>query len=159
MSSLILLVCLVACAASVLPANGQTPQFGTETTLPEGFAYEPIVSELDAPIDMAVLPSGDILLIEKGFGADASTAAAIKLLHEPDGIAVIEPLMTLEMNAAGDSGLLSILLDPNFADNKHFYIWHSTAGEAFEWQLGGEAKYRLSRFTLDTATRTIDPAS
>ncbi|MEM7126744.1 MAG: PQQ-dependent sugar dehydrogenase [Chloroflexota bacterium] len=127
--------------------------------LPQGFVLETLTTGLITPIDMAILPSGDLLIAQKGQGEYENSTATIYLLHEPDGIASLETLMTLDLNAQGDSGILSVVLDPAFDQNHTFYVWHSTPGTAEPFGIGGTSKNRLSRFTLDIVTREVDRAA
>lgn len=127
--------------------------------LPDGFFYEPVATDLFFPVDMAFLPSGDLLIVEKGVGVEESTSANLHLLRDPGGDGQIYHLMEIEVNGNGDSGLLSVLVDPNFEENQAFYLWYSTPGTAEEFGRGGTAKYRLSRFVLDLAVPLVVRAS
>lgn len=128
--------------------------------LPEGFVIEEIFppSVLTTPTDFEFLPDGSILVAEKGRGSEMGTAD-IYLIEQPGETAVLTSVLGLPTNPQGDSGVLGLILDPNFAENRYFYVWYSTRGTAFEFEHGGTSHYRLSRFTLDPTTKTADPAS
>lgn len=151
---------IMICSFTLLPTNAEPQnQSAGLIKLPDGFSHEPIVSGLTVPVDMDVLPSGDLLIVEKGLDDGRSTPAKVLLLHEPNGTATLESLLSFELNAHGDSGLLTVLVDPNFEQNHYFYLWHTTIGGAYKWQTIGASKYRLTRLTLDTITRKIVPNS
>jgi glucose/arabinose dehydrogenase/PKD repeat protein len=123
--------------------------------LPPYFIARTVVSDLTIPTDMAVLPSGDILITEKGLGASAVSKADVRLVRK--GLLLPEPVLTLGVNAQEDSGLMGIVLDPNFAQNNYFYLWYSTGEGSLGW--GGATFNRLSRFIFDAASGTADPNS
>lgn len=123
--------------------------------LPPNFVARTIASGLTLPTDMVILPSGDILVTEKGTGAGAFSMANLRLVR--NGVLRPEPILTLGVNAEEDSGLMGIVLDPDFANNHYFYLWYSTGEGALGWQ--GTSYNRLSRFVFDVASGTVDPAS
>lgn len=149
------LVLFFTCTTIPVDAQQRDRSENGSIKLPTGFLHEPLFSGLRTPTDMAILPSGDILVTEKGVGWENSSPTHIKLIYEANGRMYSKDLLTIATNAAGDSGLLGVILDPNFADNKRFYLWHSTPGTTFQWKLDGTAKYRLTRFTLDSVERKI----
>ncbi|MEZ4718478.1 MAG: PQQ-dependent sugar dehydrogenase [Caldilineaceae bacterium] len=139
--------------AGVLPARAETRAAGLE--LPAGFYVRATVDGLAAPTDLAALPDGRLLVTEKGAGRDAAAVAAVRLVA--DGAVREEAVLTLSVNAAGDSGLLAIALDAAFAANGYFYLYYATGEDALDWR--GATVNRLSRFTFDAATGRADPAS
>ncbi|MCB9162479.1 MAG: PQQ-dependent sugar dehydrogenase [Caldilineaceae bacterium] len=139
--------------AGVLPARAEMRAAGLE--LPAGFYVRATVDGLAAPTDLAALPDGRLLVTEKGAGRDAAAVAAVRLVA--DGAVREEAVLTLSVNAAGDSGLLAIALDAAFAANGYFYLYYATGEDALDWR--GATVNRLSRFTFDAATGRADPAS
>ena len=123
--------------------------------LPPGFAEQTIVDGLDFPVDMEFLPSGDILVAEKGAGQFEDSWSSIKLIR--NGSVQKEAVLTLSTNSYWDSGLLALVIDPDFATNKYFYVWYATGINSSGWT--GESKLRLSRFVLNSQSGTADPAS
>ena len=101
------------------PANApsQTPAFPGQTRAPEvsaDVAYEVVtVAEgLDKPWAIAFLPDGRMLVTEKPGRLRIVTAAG----------ALSEPVAGLpEMDARDQGGLLDVVLDPDFAQNKLIY--------------------------------------
>jgi glucose/arabinose dehydrogenase len=104
---------------------------------------------------MALLPSGDFLVAEKGVGQGTAGVAQVRLVRK--GIPVIETVMSLSVTVIGDSGIYSILLDPGFAVNHYFYLWYSAGEDALQWP--GYSVDRLSRFTYDPHTRKAELSS
>lgn len=123
--------------------------------LPAGFTISRVASGLTLPTDMAFMPNGDILVTEKGSGDETNGSAAVRLVK--NGQLVTTPVITLAANAAYDSGLLALVLDPDFVTNHHFYVSYATALGAKNWS--GSSKIRLSRFTFNPQTGTADPST
>ena len=123
--------------------------------LPSGFAQTELVRDLKKPTDMAFLPNGDILVTQKGEGTDIDAIAHVRLVR--DGVLQAAPVLAISTNSLLDSGLLAIVVDPDFAENGWFYLWHATGETSRGWN--GQSVMRLSRFTFDTAPGSTDPAS
>ncbi|OUC06209.1 hypothetical protein RY27_22465, partial [Litorilinea aerophila] len=87
---------------------------------PPGFSVTTLVDGLDTPTDMAFLPSGEILVAEKGWGSNVDGISRIRLVR--GGSLQATPVLTLSTNVYLDSGLLALTLDPHFARNRHFYV-------------------------------------
>ncbi len=143
------------------PAGGDPGRAGTTFTtqtsgsLPEGFSIAPYADGLTLPVDMEFLPDGGILVAEKGLGLAENAVAHIRLVR--DQIIQAAPVLSLSTNAQGDSGLNGLAVDPDFAQNGYFYIWHATGNGSTGWS--GQSVFRLSRFTFDPLTSTADPGS
>ncbi|PZO21115.1 MAG: hypothetical protein DCF25_05570 [Leptolyngbya foveolarum] len=93
---------------------------------------ELVVSGLVAPISMAALPDGRMLILEK-FGT-------IRITDPRTSVPISSPFLTIpNVDSQGERGLLDITLDPDFESNGHFYVLYSS-----------EATNRLqvSRFTV-----------
>ncbi|MCB9136758.1 MAG: PQQ-dependent sugar dehydrogenase [Caldilineaceae bacterium] len=127
---------------------------GDTISLPPGFTVSE-VRGLNFPTDMAFLPSGDLLILEKGTGDGPDGSAAVRVLLQ-NGTLRSAPVITLPTTPLGDSGLLGLAVDPDFAANGFIYIWHATGAGSPGWS--GETVNRLSRFTVDRVTLTADPA-
>ncbi len=123
--------------------------------LPPGFAVRTAVSGLRLPTDLAILPSGDLLIAEKGSGQGSAGMARVRLVR--NGMLRSTPVITVSTSVQYDSGLASIILDPHFAHNGHFYLWYPTGEDALGWD--GTPVSRLARFTFDPVTGRADPAS
>ena len=105
-------------------------------TNPE-FTNERVVSGLVQPIDTVTLPDGQMLVLEKG--------GAVKILDPQAANPVAAPYLTLtDINTAGERGLISIALDPNFEANGFFYLYY-----AYDNDPTGAGRFRISRFVHD----------
>jgi PKD repeat protein len=107
------------------------------------------------PVQMAFLPSGDILVAEKGTGHHENGISHFRLVK--NGVVQETPVLTLSTHTYWDSGLLGFVLDPQFATNGYFYVWYAIGVNATGWT--GESLLRLSRFAYDFHTETADPHS
>lgn len=120
--------------------------------LPDGFEMITVAEGLNLPLDFEFMPSGAIMVAEKGVGVDIDGISQLKLVE--NGTVVAQPVLTLSTNVFWDSGLLAFVLDPDFANNGFLYVWYATGENALGWD--GESTLRLSRFTYDFGTRTAD---
>lgn len=134
---------------------GQIGTSAVQASVPPGFALSLFEDGLALPTDMIFLPNDDILVTEKGGYRQEVGTAAVRLIH--NGVLRAQPVVTLGVNAEGDSGLLALTLDPNFAVNGYFYIWYSTGSNSVGWS--GEPTDRLARLTYNHATGTADLAT
>ncbi|MEM7538400.1 MAG: PQQ-dependent sugar dehydrogenase [Chloroflexota bacterium] len=123
--------------------------------LPEGFVIADVVGGLILPTDLAVMPNGDMLVTEKGTGDGRFGIANVRLIK--NGQLIATPVVSLHTNVIDDSGLLSMVLDNNFADNNYFYVWYGPG--ALAKQKGPNDTFRLSRFTFSPETGTAHPDS
>lgn len=126
-----------------------------DLSLQPNFIVRTVASGLNLPTDMVVLPSGDLLVTEKGVGGGVVSRAEVRWVR--NGILQPAPVLTLQVNTLEDSGLMSILLDPQFSANHYFYLWYSTGEGSVGWN--GTSYNRLSRFVFDPLTGTTDAAS
>lgn len=136
------------------PVAAQTAE-AQAMQLPDGFAVKTIARGLALPTDMVLLPAGDILVTEKGSGKDMEGKAAVRLVRQ--GVLQSEPVLTLSVSVAVDSGLVGIVLDPDFVTNGYFYLWYAPGESALAWP--GESVNRLSRFTFDPVSGKALPTS
>ena len=149
----LLLITVPALIWLLLPSTVAAQEGGLQ--LPSGFAFETVASGFRLPMSMAFLPSGEIMVAEKGLGSDVDGLAEIRLIR--NGKILEKPLLTLSVNAYWDSGLQSIVLDPDFVDNGYFYVMYNTGNMAPGWD--GETDTRVSRFTYDAGQESADPAT
>lgn len=124
-------------------------------TLPPGFSLSTFVDGLNLPTDMVFLPNGDLLVAEKGGYGEEQGTAGVRLVH--NGVLRPEPVVTLGVNAEGDSGLLALALDPDFVTNGYIYLWYATGPSSPGWN--GTPTDRLARLTYNPATGTADLSS
>lgn len=107
---LVVLVSLI-CVGLKAVAETQVPPI---KTTPQRFWVEELVSGLNAPWGIAWLPDGDILITEK-FGG-------LRRVH--NGVLEAAPLSggPEQVYQAAQSGLLDIVLDPEFDSNQRIYL-------------------------------------
>lgn len=78
-----------------------------------------VVDGLDAPWDVAFLPSGDALISERDSG---------RILRLPPGGTTPSVLMTLPgVVHRGESGLLGLAVSPTFATDRYVYAYYTSA--------------------------------
>jgi len=112
----------------------------TKTVLTQGTLAE--------PVELAVLPNGDVLVVERRGGVKRYRAADGSL-RQVGQLAVYSETGIEGVNA--EEGLLGIAADPDFASNHYVYLFYSPADTSVN---------RLSRFTfegdtLDLATEQV----
>ena len=93
-----------------------------------------LADELNEPMELAVLPDGRVLFIERVGG--------IKLFDPRSESTQL--LMTLNVHSGHEDGLLGLTLDPDFIQNSQLYLFYSPAGET--------PLQRVSRFTFTGST-------
>jgi glucose/arabinose dehydrogenase len=99
-------------------------------TTPE-FRLEPVAGDLVLPVAAEFLPDGRMLVLEKG---------GRMLIVEPDtGESAVYMTIT-DVNTNGERGLLSVVVDPDFETNGHFYLYYTT---------DTRDRNRIARFTHD----------
>ncbi len=97
-------VVLAGCGSQSSPAIDEpTPEPATAITI----EVEAIVTGLDTPWAMDFAPDGRIFITERG--------GRVRIVK--DGKLVDEPWISLDVSESGESGLLGLALDPQFAEN------------------------------------------
>ena len=129
--------------------RGASPSFEalegrcTPTTLPAGFTEAAVTTGLAAPTAMEFAPDGRLFVLEQSGNvelvrADGTTWTA---LH-------------LNVDSAGERGLLGIAFDPGFATDHFAYLYYTNPGAgASPWATGEHNQ--LSRFTVDDTDPTM----
>jgi len=104
-------------------------------TLPAGFVQTKLVGGLTRPVVVVPAPNGDLYIGEQG--------GTIVDYH--DGALLPTPVLKLNVFEEGETGLLGVALDPNFATNGYIYVSYTVpitvAGVVDPYA-------RLSRFTV-----------
>ena len=88
-----------------------TVGFGGAVDLPAGFARTAYVSGLGPPTAMAFAPDGRLFIAEQG--------GALRVVK--DGVLLATPFYRYPTVADGESGLLGVAFDPDFATNRWVY--------------------------------------
>lgn len=140
---------LAACAGSAqqtsVGESGNTagPRLPAETGAAE-LGVEVLVENLDNPWDVAQAPDGTLVFDQRGGGLSA---------YLPDG--TVQPIEADfdDLFANGETGLMGLVLDPDFAENRRFFTCQGYAGpepdiRVIAWEMA-------SGYTA--ATRVADP--
>lgn len=127
-----LLLFLVACQTSNSGKTSADCLFVEEGHGPAGetaVRAETIAEGLEVPWAIAFLPDGDLLVTER--------PGRLRLVR--DGVLQEDPLAEIAVESAAESGLLGIVLHPDFARNRHFYL---------ALTVPGGSENRIERWTL-----------
>ncbi len=95
---------------------------------------EEVVTGLEVPWGLAFLPNKDMLITER--------PGRVRLVR--DGQLVSSPVATVTVSSKAESGLLGIVLHPNFATNRFFYLYetvdkaHKTVNRVERWTLAAD---------------------
>ncbi|NND09296.1 MAG: PKD domain-containing protein [Saprospiraceae bacterium] len=114
--------------------NGATAlDYDSPTVVPEENRFQKVVLDerLDEPMEMAMLPDGRILFVERKGDIH---------IYDPNSDSTIL-VTTLSVHTEFEDGLLGMALDPQFGENHWLYLFYSPPGD--------EPKQHISRFTLD----------
>jgi glucose/arabinose dehydrogenase len=122
----------------------------TLTTLPAGFVDSPVVTGLSNPTSMVEAPDGRLFISQQG--------GQLRIARQ--GNLLPTPFLSLNVDSAGERGLLGVELDPNFASNQFVYVYYTVPGAS--------SHNRLSRFVAsgdvalagsETVLLELDPLS
>lgn len=103
-------------------------------TLPTGFTETAVATGISSGTAMELAPNGDLWVLQQGgivkrFVPGSTTAD------------VVGNLSTLGMSSSGERGLLGIAFDPDYATNKHVYLYYTATSPG--------THNRISRFTVN----------
>jgi len=104
------------CIVALLMSGGASQ---AATVLEPGFTVHPVVGGLDQPTALAFAPDGRLFVGEKG-----GTVRVVK-----DGVLQSEPFARLEVWDFFESGLLGLVVDPDFATNGFIYVFATIAAD------------------------------
>ncbi|MVM33773.1 hypothetical protein GO755_27290 [Spirosoma sp. HMF4905] len=100
-------------------------------TYPANFSQIQVVKNLGGPTAMAFASDGRIFVTEQG-----GNLRVIK-----NGALLATPFISLTVDAAGERGLIGVVLDPDFATNHYIYLYHTIPGSP--------PHNRISRYTAN----------
>lgn len=116
-------------------------------TLPTGFGETVIATGLSNATAMEVAPNGDLWVLQQG--------GAVKRFRAGSSVADdVANIGSLGIRSEGERGLLGIAFDPNYAANKHLFLYYTKDNPA------GAEFNRISRFTVNDsnpADYSFDP--
>ncbi len=113
---------------------------GSEKPEENRFSYEVIAEGLNEPMQIEFDQSGFVYWIER--------TGSVKRLSEKIGN--IELLGEVELMSGSYPGLIGLLLDRDFENNRNLYLYYSASDD--------DGQMRLSRFTLNS-NNALDPES
>ena len=122
-------------APAPAPPRAKTTESSTQRTqAPERSNGSPrvqtVAGGLEVPWDLAFLPDGRALVTER--------PGRVRLLGA-DGRLRPEPVAEVDVEDAGEGGLLGLVVDPDFERNRFVYLYRTTSGgnEVARYELGG----------------------
>jgi glucose/arabinose dehydrogenase len=119
-------------------------------TYPAGFSQVQVANGLSNPTAMVFAPDGRVFVTQQG--------GALRVIK--NGALLPTPFIQLTVDAAGERGLIGVVLDPAFSTNQYIYLYYTVPGTP--------AHNRISRFTAtgdvvvsgsETVILDIDPLS
>ncbi len=129
-------------------ANVHTPRMPEENR----FAKIVLVEGLNEPIELAILPSGNVLFIER-HGTIKIYDQSEKKTIVIDSISISHEYTSAQgVKSEAEDGLLGVKLDPDFEKNNFIFFYYSPAGDPAENVL---ARYELKNERLDRASKKI----
>jgi cytochrome c len=148
---------LVAGVSGAAGASASAPAAVPPAALPLAPAAPPPTSgfekvKLDGglsmgePIELSVLPDGKILYINRG---SSSGGGQVRLYNPATKQTTVA--LTLQLDARFEDGLIGITIHPQFAANHWVFLFYSPKVTPLV--------NRISRFTFNTGTNVLDPAS
>jgi glucose/arabinose dehydrogenase len=108
----------------------------TPSTLPPGFVETQLAGGIPNPTAMEIAPDGRIFVLDQ--------SGNVRIV-EPNGGLRPTPFLSLNVDFAGERGLLGIAFDPNFEVNQYVYVYYTTSN-------GTVSHNRVSRFTANGDT-------
>jgi glucose/arabinose dehydrogenase len=101
-----------------------------QTLYPTGFSQVLVANGILKPTVMAFAPDGRIFVAQQG--------GRLRVIK--NGVLLPTPFIILNVDSAGERGLLGIAFDPAFANNQFIYLYYT---------LGTSTNNRISRFTAN----------
>lgn len=121
-------------ALSYTIGNNHSPDYAKATTLPvpdaSRYTYTVLAQGMDEPMEMAILPNNNVLIVERKGG--------LKLYDDKQKR--LKTLAQFEVFSGIEDGLLGVAIDPDYLTNKWVYFYYAVAGD--------KAINRLSRMEL-----------
>jgi glucose/arabinose dehydrogenase len=110
------------------------------TTLPSGFQETLVAGGLGSPTAMTPAPDGRVFITTQG-----GDLRVVK-----NGALLPTPFLHVNVDSAGERGLLGVAFDPNFSTNHFLYVYYTVPGTGVH--------NRVSRFTADPANPDVAAA-
>ena len=135
----------LGCTIALAIALAALPR-AVEATYPSGFGDVVVASSLDFATSFAFFPDGRIAIAEK--------SGVVRIVK--NGELLSTPLIDISdrVNDYWDRGLLSIVVDPDFASHPHLYLVYAYENDANDFS--GPKTSRLTRVTVSGDTADPD---
>jgi MYXO-CTERM domain-containing protein len=110
----------------------------------------PFATNLGNPVDVAELPDGRVVVIEKGGNVKVFTPG----MEDP-----VVSMITVVTDGQNEQGLLGIVADPNFAKNSFVYFYASSVADVnnrhrvLRYKLGADSKITDMKVVIDMGLR------
>lgn len=123
--------------------SAEKPSIAPDTSIP-ALAVQVLVADLTNPWDLAQAPDGTVIFDQRGGGLFA---------YRPDGTVQAIQADFDDLFATGETGLMGLVLDPDFADNRRFFTCQGYAPD------GGDIRVISWEMSADyaAATRLANP--
>jgi glucose/arabinose dehydrogenase len=121
-------------ASTTTPEPGPFSRPELLASLPSGFAETQVASGLASPTAMAFAPDGRLFVCQQ--------SGALRVIK--NGALLGTPFVTLNVDSAGERGLLGVAFDPAFANNNFVYLYYTATTPT--------THNRVSRFTANGDT-------
>jgi glucose/arabinose dehydrogenase len=144
---LVTLPALLAASWSLLACGSDSAPPSPAPAAVEGFSRAVLTRDAKNPLALALTPDGDVYYVER--------TGELRLYQARSG-RVLEAAK-LEVETAYENGLLGLVLDPAFADNRHLYLYYSAPLDP-SITSGPPGRNLLVRFTA-RADGSLDPES
>src|SRR3954468_23354518 len=105
-----------------------------------GFTETSIATGIQQPSAMAAAPDGRIFVCEQ--------TGALRVIKNDALLAA--PFLALNVDSAGERGLLGVAFDPNFAANHFLYVYYTVPASH-----GTATHNRVSRFTVSSSNSDV----
>lgn len=122
-----LAVVLIASLVASLAALGAVGE--ADAKVVQGFSQAKFVGGLNGPTAMTLAPDGRMFVAQQG--------GNLRVVE--DGRLLSRPFVSLNVDSRGERGLLGVVLDPDFADNRYVYVYHTVKSP--------KVHNRVTRFT------------
>ena len=102
--------------------------------LPDGFSATTVAADMGSVTAMAIAPDGRIFVVTQN--------GEVRVIE--NGNLLADPFLTIEVDDFGERGLLGIAFDPDFANNRFVYLYHTLPAS-----VSGPQRNRVTRVTAD----------
>jgi cytochrome c len=117
----------------------ESPKQGPDSSR---FTYQTLVSGLDEPMEMAILPNYDLVVAER--------KGAVRYFN--NATKELSTIAQFNVFSGIEDGLLGVAADPDFKNNHWIYFYYGIAGDRHVSQL---ARFELNGQNLDQSSKKV----